>query len=179
MSRLVVLLRGINLGRHNRIGMASLRELLEGMGYEGVRTHLQSGNVVLSAREPAAEVARAIEEAIEARLGLSIDVIVRTAEEIAAVVAADPLGDVATDPAKHLVAFLSEEADPDALRELEREDLGAERVTARGREIHLWCPHGIQASGVMTALARRPPAPVVTVRNWRTVTRLAEMTRGE
>jgi len=178
MSRLVVLLRGINLGRHNRIGMASLRELLEGMGYEGVRTHLQSGNVVLSAREPAAEVARAIEEAIEARLGLSIDVIVRTAEEIAAVVAADPLGDVATDPAKHLVAFLSEEADPDALRELER-DLAAERMSASGREIHLWCPDGIQGSRVMTALAKRPPAPVVTVRNWRTVTRLAEMTRGE
>jgi uncharacterized protein (DUF1697 family) len=178
VTRLVVLLKGINLGSRRRIPMADLRTALEEAGFEEVRTHLQSGNVVLSSGDRPPAVSRAIEAAIRERFGMDVDVVVRTADELAAVVAADPLGDVADDPAKHLVAFLSAKPDRAALRELERQDFGAERLAAGPRELHAWCPGGIQRSGLMAALGRSELAPVVTVRNWRTVTRLLDLAQG-
>src|SRR3712207_6467603 len=127
MARLVALPRGINLGRSRRIAMADLRALLEDEGYEDVRTHLQSGNVVLRSDDPPERVAAAMERSLRNRFGMDVDVIVRTGNELAAVVAADPLGDLADDGARHVVAFLSSEPDPDALRALADEDFGPER----------------------------------------------------
>src|SRR5438093_786148 len=103
MAQLVALLRGINLGSHNRIGMADLRGLLTEMGYDGVRTHLQSGNVVLGTKQAPEKVGPAIERQIRHRLGLEIDVVVRTGAEIAEIVVANPLGDAATDGSRHFV----------------------------------------------------------------------------
>jgi uncharacterized protein (DUF1697 family) len=175
MTRLVALLRGINLGPRNRISMAALRELLQDAGYDDVRTHLQSGNVVLAAGQAPDKVARAIERAINERLGLDVDVIVRTGAQIAAVVADNPLGGVVTDPSRHFVVFLSADPDPAALEAIAEEDLGREQVIPRGREIHVWCPDGMRNSRAMKAVGRRPLAPATTFRNWNTVTKLAEM----
>jgi uncharacterized protein (DUF1697 family) len=179
MAQLVALLRGINLASSRRIAMADLRALLAEKGFEGVRTHLQSGNVVLRSDDPPDAVARAIEEAIQERSGLDVDVIVRTADELAAVVAANPLGDVARDGAKHIVAFLSAEPDAAALRALAEEDFAPEQFEARGREIYAWCPNGLQKSPLMKALTDRgrlgDRSVTATVRNWNTVTRLAAM----
>jgi uncharacterized protein (DUF1697 family) len=175
MTRMVALLRGINLGPRNRISMANLRELLQDAGYDDVRTHLQSGNVVLGARQTTDKLARAIEKALAERFGLDIDVVVRTATEMAAVVDGDPLGEVASDPSRHFVVFLSDDPDPAALGAIAEEDLGREQVIPRGREIHVWCPDGMRNSPAMKAVNRRPLAPVSTFRNWNTVTKLAEM----
>jgi uncharacterized protein (DUF1697 family) len=178
VTELVALLRGINLGRHNRISMASLRELLADAGFEDVRTHLQSGNVVLSTTSAPAEAGRAIEEAISGRLGLSIDVIIRTGQELAEVVAAKPLGDVATDPSKHFVVFMPGEPDSAVMRELAAEDFSPDRFSARGRELYVWCPDGMRDSRLMKLLTRRRVAETSTVRNWNTVTKLLEMVRA-
>jgi uncharacterized protein (DUF1697 family) len=175
VPRLVVLLRGINVGGAKRVAMAELRDLLEGLGYEDVGTHLQSGNAVLTAGAPPAAVAAAVEGAIADRLGLDVAVIVRTGAELAEIVAADRLGDVARDPSRRLVIFLPEALDPAALRGLEGEDFGAERLEAAGREVYVWCPGGIGRSPLMAALNRTDVGRTGTARNWRTVTRLAEM----
>ena len=173
MTRMIALLRGINLGAHNRIGMADLREALEQAGCDDVRTHLQSGNVVLTADQAPGDVARAMEGAISERFGLDIPVIVRTAAEMQAVVTADPLGDVATKPSWRFVVFLAAEPDPAALEAIAQEDLGSERIDAGSREIHVWCPEGVRNSRAMKLVNR--VAPGATFRNWNTVTRLAEM----
>ena len=173
MTRVIALLRGINLGPHNRIAMADLREALEHTGYADVRTHLQSGNVVLTADQAPDKVARAVEGAIAERFGLDVPVIVRTAAEMQAVVAADPLGDVATKPSWRFVVFLAEEPDPAALDAIAQEDLGSERIVAVRRELHVWCPEGVRKSRAMKLVNR--VAPGATFRNWNTVTRLAEM----
>ena len=75
MPRIVALLRGVNLGGRRRVAMADLRALLEGLGYEDVRTHLQSGNAVLTTGDPAAKVARDVEAAIAERMGLDDETI--------------------------------------------------------------------------------------------------------
>jgi uncharacterized protein (DUF1697 family) len=178
MARLVALLRGINLGSRNRIAMPALRSRLEAAGYESVRTHLQSGNVVLDTRRAPERAARAIEREIEEGFGLSIPVIVRTAAELADVVAANPLGDVAVDGSRHFVVFLAAPPDPEAVEPLEREDFAPERLVARGREIYLWCPDGVRDSRVMKAATRQGLAPNATFRNWNTVTKLHELAGG-
>ncbi|HWT24863.1 MAG TPA: DUF1697 domain-containing protein [Solirubrobacteraceae bacterium] len=177
MAQLVALLRGINLAKSRRIAMADLRALLEEQGFEAVRTHLQSGNVVLASDDAPDAVAAAIAAAIEERAGMSVDVVVRTADELAAVVAANPLAGVASDGARHVVAFLRNEPDAAALRALAEEDFGPERFEARGREIYAWCPNGLQKSPLLKAIgARLGKAPqTATVRNWNTVTKLAAM----
>src|SRR5262249_22609728 len=89
MARLVLLLRGINVGKHKRIGMADLRAMLSERGYEDVKTHLQSGNVVLSSRKAPATVGRDVEQGIRELSGHEVDVVVRTADQLAETVAAD------------------------------------------------------------------------------------------
>lgn len=70
-----VLLRGINVGGHRKVPMAELRSLLEGLGHENVRTHLQSGNAVITTGggAPEGELTAAIEGAIEDRFGFRVD----------------------------------------------------------------------------------------------------------
>ena len=175
MPRMVALLRGINLAGKRRVAMADLRALLEDLGYADVRTHLQSGNAVLTTGDSAAKVARAIEGGIAERMGLDVVVTVRTAAQMAKIVAADRLGDVADDPAKRMVIFLPKRPSRQAVRAIEDMDFGDERVEVAGGEVYAWCPGGIGRSPLMAALGDAELTPGGTARNWRTVTRLAEM----
>ena len=179
MSVVVALLRGINLGPKRRVAMADLRALLQDAGFENVRTHLQSGNVVLETGDPPDEAARTIEERIAERYGFDVDVIVRTAPELADVAANSPFADVATDGARHFVVFLPSEPDAAALAELAEQDFEPDRYAARGREIYAWCPNGMRDSHLMRALADPRLAPTGTVRNWNTVTKLLALARPD
>jgi uncharacterized protein (DUF1697 family) len=108
-SRYVALIRGINVGRAKRVAMADLRTLLSRLGYSDVRTILNSGNVVFSGkREPPNRIGKRIEEAMTEQLGVSGRVTVLTAAEFGRVVEENALVDVATDPARLLVAFCSD-----------------------------------------------------------------------
>src|SRR5690348_234259 len=104
-ARVVALLRGINLGPNRRVPMPALRELLGAAGFEGVRTYVQSGNVVLSGKGSPRSVARRIEELIAEEFGFEVPVVVRTRDELADVVARDPLGDVVANPKLYQVTF--------------------------------------------------------------------------
>ncbi|MGI9092910.1 MAG: DUF1697 domain-containing protein [Mycobacteriales bacterium] len=175
MSTQIAFLRGVNLGAHNRIAMADLRALVEGLGYDDARTYLQSGNVVFTARPKPATTAKAIREAIEAELGLSVPVVVRTAAEIATVVQTNVLADVVTDPARYLVHFADGTPDAAGVEALEGLEIAPEVIRAAGREIYQWCPDGVSKSKVKPASFRRLKVPV-TGRNWTTVQRVLAMT---
>jgi uncharacterized protein (DUF1697 family) len=175
VTRYALLLRGINVGRAHRIAMADLRALLEAEGHAEVRTLLQSGNVVLDARQPAAELARAVELALERRFGFPVPVVVRTAEELLAVVAADPLGSVATDPSRYVVFFTDGEVPAGVVELLGSTDPGDDAFAVAGRELYLWCPHGQLSSPLAAALAKHRGGPVGTARNWNTVLKVAAM----
>jgi uncharacterized protein (DUF1697 family) len=174
MPRHVALLRAVNLGSRNRVSMPELRELLSGLGYGDVRTLLQSGNVVLTSRRSAARLERELRRQIAEGLGVDTPVIVRTRDEIAAVIERDPLGDVADDPKRYQVTFLAEEPDAEAARELAEADVAPERIELIGRELYTWHPNGIQRSKAerLRASKRLPPG---TARNWSTVTKLLEL----
>jgi len=175
VTRYVLLLRGINVGRAHRIGMADLRALLEAEGHRDVRTLLQSGNVVLDADLPAEQLARSVEQAIEQRFGFPVPTVVRTAEEVTAVVAKDPLKSVAPYPSRYVVSFADGDLPAEVVEALRAVDPGDDVFTVDGRELYLWCPHGQLQSPVAAALAQQRGGPVGTARNWNTVLKIAQL----
>jgi uncharacterized protein (DUF1697 family) len=174
-TRYVALLRGINVGRAHQVDMPRLRELLTARGYGDVRTHLRSGNVVLTSALPEAELAADLSGAIEVEFGFAVPVVVRSGAEIRAVLTGDPFATVATDPARYLVTFMAEPPDRARVDALPAAEGGGEYLV-RGRELYLWLPDGIQgtplASWKWDTLLGRPG----TSRNWNTVTKLAGLT---
>jgi uncharacterized protein (DUF1697 family) len=173
--RQIVLLRGINLGPRNRVAMPALRELLTAAGFAGVRTYVQSGNVVLETRRAPAAVAKACEELIAKELGLDIAVVVRTRDELADVVRRNPLGAVAADPKRYQVSFLESELAPEVAEKLRGLSIGGERMEIVGREIYAWHPEGVARSKLWAGLAGRGLGVKATARNWTTVTTLLDM----
>jgi uncharacterized protein (DUF1697 family) len=173
--RQIVLLRGINIGPRNRVAMPALRELLTDAGFDGVRTYVQSGNVVLETRRTPALVARACEKAIAAELGLDIPVVVRTRDELAEVVRRDPLGKVAHNPKRYQVSFLESEPGADVVKTLSGLAADGERMEVVGREIYAWHPDGVARSRLWAGLAGKDLGTKATARNWTTVTTLLEM----
>ena len=172
MARLVVLLRGINIGPNNRIAMPALRAALEDAGFADVATYLQSGNVVLESGRPPAQVAAECERAIAASFGLEIAVVARTRDELADVIQRDPLGDVATNPKRYQVTFLGAKLPAETARKLEAAAAGDERLVVSGRELYAWHPDGVGRSKLASLLAGRGLGVTATARNWTTVTSL-------
>lgn len=175
MTAQIALLRGINVGAHNRIPMAELRGLLADIGYPDARTLVQSGNIVLSAELAPDKLAAELERAITGRFGVQTPVVVRTREQLAAVVALDPLGDVALEHKLYQVSFLSAEPDPEAVAKIAREDFAPECFVQVGREIYAWHPEGIHSSRLARMLSDKRLGVVATARNWKTTTKLLEM----
>ncbi len=169
------MLRGINLGPHRRVPMADLRTLLSEAGYEGVRTYVQSGNIVLRSPAKPADVERGLQTLISARFGFDVPVIVRSRAQLAAVVKADPLGDVVTDPKRYQVSFLAGKPPADLVRRMGERATESERVVARGREIYAWHPEGVARSKLWNELAGKGLGITATARNWTTVTTLLDM----
>jgi uncharacterized protein (DUF1697 family) len=170
-----VLLRGINLGSHNRIAMPALREALTGAGFDDVRTYVASGNVVLSSGRSADRVARECERIIEDAFGLSIPVVVRTREELAEVVGRNPLGDVAEDPKRYQVSFLSAAPSDEVVAKLDGLAVEPERFVLIDREFYSWHPDGVGRSKLWSKLAGKGLGVTATGRNWTTVTTLLAM----
>jgi uncharacterized protein (DUF1697 family) len=169
-SRQVALLRGINVGRAKRVAMADLRALVEDLGYRDVRTLLNSGNVIFDGPVRSTTAGR-IEKAIESRLGVSARVTVLTALELATAVAENPLGKVANDPSRFLVAFLARPADRKHLVSLARQDWKPEALAVGKHVVYLWCADGILKSPAAEAV-NRVLGDRVTARNWATTIKL-------
>jgi uncharacterized protein (DUF1697 family) len=175
----IALLRGINLGPHRRVGMSDLRDLLTSLGHRDVRTYLQSGNVLFTSDVPSEQLRRELEHGLATSLGIDAQVVMRTREELADVVARNPLGGVAVDPKRYQVSFLSAEPDPEAVREISAVDVAPERLVVSGRELYAWHPEGIQRSALARLLSERRLGVTATARNWSTVTKLLELAGGE
>src|SRR5262245_49532963 len=172
MPTLVALLRGINVGTAKRVAMADLRDLLEKLGYRDVRTLLNSGNAIFATTAVGARTAGTrIEEGLVRRLGVASRVIVFSAAELSAVVAANSLARVATNPSRLMVAFLATPGDGALLEPIASKRWGVEKIVLGPRAAYFWCPEGIIRSEVAAAVGK-VLGEAVTVRNWATVLRL-------
>ena len=155
--------------------MPALRDLLGKEGFEDVRTYLQSGNAVLSADLPPARLAGECKRAIAEGFGLDIDVVVRTRDELAEVVARNPLARIAVNPKRYQVTFLSNELEQQAIQRLAALATADERLVAIGRELYAWHPEGVARSRLWAQLGGQGLGVSATSRNWTTVEALLQM----
>jgi uncharacterized protein (DUF1697 family) len=173
--RVAALLRGVNIGPSKRISMPELREIVESLGHSEVETYLQSGNVVFTPGKGARRnLGPALEGAIADATGHEVPVLVRTDRELADVVTANPY--TVDDPTRVVVAFLGDAVGPSELGLADLDSYAPDELRQIGRELFISVPNGQGRSKLMEALTKRPMPTVVTVRNWRTVVALADMT---
>jgi uncharacterized protein (DUF1697 family) len=173
--RYIAILRGVNLGKTARVSMPKLRELLTGLGYENVRTYVASGNVVLTSSLKPPRLERRLRAQIAEGMGIDVPVLVRTRNELARVVALDPLGTFADNPARYMVSFLSAKPTSSVLQELATLDVEPGRFVVHGRELYAWHPEGVGRSRLGALLSEERLGVVATARNWNTVTKLLEL----
>jgi len=173
MARLILLLRGVNVGK-NILKMDRLRELCAQIGMKNVQTYVQSGNVVFEATGSPTTWAAALERKLAGETRLPVTVIGRSAGEIAKVLAGNPfLKEKGIDTKRLAVSFLQNAPAKAALDVLRARDLGNERFHCLGKEIYLHCPDGFADSKLY--LLDKALAVRTTTRNWNTVRKLCEM----
>ena len=175
MRTYVALLRGINVGGRTKIAMADLRRLFAELGAADVTTYVQSGNVVFKSGAAAAGLAQSIERRIADELGLRVTVVVRTPAEVAKVVAGNPFAERGADPKQLHVVFLAEKPPAARVRALDATRGAPDEFRVVGREIYLHYPNGSGRSKITNAWFEKELRVAGTARNWRTVTKLAEL----
>ena len=175
-ERAVALLRGINVGGNNKLPMAELVGLCRALGWRDVATYIQSGNVVFHVdKTPSALLERQLAEQLRANHGLNVPVVVRTARELQATVAANPFLAAGAAPETLHVAFLADEPNATLKDRLDPNRSPGDRFAVLGRDVHLWCPNGFGRTKLTNAWLDASLKTTSTVRNWRTVQHLVAM----
>jgi uncharacterized protein (DUF1697 family) len=173
----LALLRGINVGGNKMVAMADLRALLTQLDFVDPKSLLQSGNLVFRSprRKTGAQLERLLEVEVEARLGLQVSILVRTAAEWQAVLEQNPFPKEAkSDPSRLLVLFLKDAPATGAVEALQAAIKGPEVVRARGKEAYLVYPDGMGRSRLTHAQIEKRLGRG-TARNWNTVVKLGAM----
>lgn len=171
------MLRGINVGGHNRIEMARLRQSLEALGYGGVRTYIQSGNAIFqaNARQPL-RISHEIEGKIRDDFGYSVRVLTRSRDELSRTIKQNPfLQKTGRESLKLHVMFLP--APPDgvvqnALKQLTREP---DECCLIGKDLYFYLPNGVARSSLANNPIERRHLGQATMRNWNTVNALYKL----
>ncbi len=181
MTRYVALLRGINVGGHNRLPMATLRGVVESVGGTDVVTYVQSGNVVFTAPTGARTPAQAtrtpalaadIRAALAAETRLDIAFVLRTAGEWRAMIAGNPYPAAASEAKTlHITSF----AAPPAVDTVDLNRFAPELFTLIGSDIYMHLPSGMGVSKLAIALERATRARPGTTRNWTTVLAIEQL----
>ena len=170
MTTYIALLRAVNVGGTGKLPMADLRALCEKAGFINVRTYIQSGNVVFSSKLSASNARVTLEAALAKRLAKATQVLIRTADELEAVIAANPFPEAESN--RLIVLFLSREESASVLDDWKIP--GREQLALIGRELFLHYPDGMGQSKLKV-----PFSDQGTARNLNTVRALLEMARAE
>jgi uncharacterized protein (DUF1697 family) len=180
MTSYVALLRAVNVGGRS-LAMAALRDFAAGLDFTDPRTLLQSGNLVFGTsrpREPK-ELERLLEAKAEKRLALKIEFMVRTAQQLDAVIAENPFAEAAErDPGHLVVMFLKDNPLAEALEALCSASKGPETFANNENQLYIVYPEGIGRSKLTGSLIERKLGTRGTGRNWNTVLKLAALARS-
>jgi uncharacterized protein (DUF1697 family) len=182
MPIIISMLRGVNVGPHNRIKMDALRALYVSLKLDDPRTYVQSGNVIFRApafrnnEKDVTQLAVRIQDAIARDFGFRPEVILRTPEEFKNAIAANPFAkrqDI--DPARLLVAFLASEPSAEARARLLALKPDPEEMHLVGRELYIYFPNGMGRSKLQWSALDKKLETSGTARNWTSVTQMLEI----
>jgi uncharacterized protein (DUF1697 family) len=176
VGKQIALLRAVNVGKR-QVPMARLRQLITDAGFEDVVTYLQSGNVVFAdgGREPG-ENGERLEKLIEDEFGFTVEVVMRSLDQLEAVIARNPLPERTEDPKRYVVTFFADAPDHAAVAALEPEEFAPDEFAFDGLELFTWSPGGVHTSKfTQQFLKRKLGTQVATGRNWTTVLKLRDL----
>ena len=172
MTSYIVLLRGINVGGNKKVPMKALSQLCESLGYEKVKTYIQSGNIVLLSDESPEAIRQTLYAAIEKHFGFTVDLTIRSLEEWREILAANPFP---VDSPKLVHTFLlekaPEKANYDALLQVEH---NGEELALVGTSLFYYTPNGFGTSKLGNIIERKLKVSM-TARNWNTMLKMLEM----
>lgn len=173
----IALLRGINIGRKNRIKMADLKELFELMNFKNTKTYLQSGNVIFEHNlDNTEKIASEIEKELIKTYEFPVNVIIRTKNELEDVINSNPF--IKEDNAeidKLHVTFLHEMPDKGTVLDLDMKKSENEKFKIIGKEIYLYLPNGYARTKLNNNIFEKKLNTITTTRNWKTVNKLLEL----
>jgi uncharacterized protein (DUF1697 family) len=174
----VALFSGINVGGNRIVKMEELRAFFEELGFAGVQSYVQSGNVVFrAAKGDAATLATAIEDAFEKRWGFRSRIMVRDAAWLEKLVDANPWPELAGEPKKLHLYVLERQPTAEEEKRLADKCTGPEAFVVRGDAFYLKAPDGLGKSEFANLIPRTLKVPC-TARNWRTVLALLAMAKA-
>lgn len=179
--RYLALLRGINVGTSGRIRMDALKRLLEEAEFCDVETYIQSGNVLLSSDDTETAARETIERALKDGAAITTTAVLRTAQELNAMIRNCPFSaeSIAKAQARNAegesfyVCLLPQEPDAQTLVKLSAVESQDDSFAVLGRDIYLLLGQSIRTSKLAIRLQKL--FPNMTVRNWNTITKLNEL----
>jgi uncharacterized protein (DUF1697 family) len=177
MAVLISMLRGVNVGGHNKIRMDALRALYQSLKLRDPQTYVQSGNVIFRTDErDLALLTKRIQNGIERSFGFRPDVIVRTTSELRDVIARNPFAKRrGIDPSKLLVTFLASDPGQEARDKVLRIKTHPDELRIDGRELYTYYPNGMARPKLSWAVIEKMLKTSGTGRNWNSVTKLLEI----
>jgi uncharacterized protein (DUF1697 family) len=177
VPRYVALLRSVNVAGHGRIAMDELRAAFDAMGYTGVTTYIQTGNVLFStgSTKSEANIAGAIEQRLAEDFGNSPAVLLRSVADLQRVGRSSPYAKAGADPARHHVTFLASVPSKAALDALSLPRSGRDELVIDGKEVFVHTPDGYANTKYTGTFLERRLGVVSTTRNWNTVTKLSAL----
>ena len=177
MVVIISMLRGVNVGGHNKIKMDALRALYGSLGLEDVQSYVQSGNIIFRTKErnlPA--LTQRIQNGIEWRFGIRPDVILRTCSELRDAIRRNPFAKRSEmEPSKFLVTFLADDPGEQARRNALRIDTAPEELRIDGREVYIYFPNGMARPKLSLPAIERTLGTSGTGRNWNSVNKMLEI----
>ncbi len=180
MTVYISMLRGVNVGGHNKVKMEALRALYESLGLKDAQTLIQSGNVVFRAKQQNSTLlAKRIGDGIETHFGFRPGVIIRTTSELRNVITKNPFATRKNiDPRKLLVSFLAADPGPEAREKVLAIEVVPEELRVEGRELYIYFLNGMGKSKLSMPMIEKTLKTSGTGRNWNTVQKLLAMAKA-
>ncbi len=174
MNTYIALLRGINVSGHKMIKMDDLKQVLGELNFTGLRTYIQSGNILFESKNKGpADLAADIAEKILQRYGFEVPVVIRTLEELESIRKSNPfLNQGNEDTDKMHVTFLSEKPDSTGENQIREQRFLPDEFVLMGKEVYLYCPDGYGRTKLTNQFFESRLKVVATTRNWKTVEKL-------
>lgn len=180
MTIYISMIRGINVGG-KRIKMEDLRDLYGSLGFETVKTYIQSGNVIFkSDNDDSEDLAEQIQQKIFQTFNYQVEVVIRTMEELKKVIRSSPYADKEEEYLH--VTFLSDTPSEAMVQTIDPENIkgikSSEEFVVQSREIYLYLPHGYGRTKLNNNFFEKKLGLNATTRNWKTVNKLLQMAQS-
>lgn len=177
MTAFMSLFRGINVGGHHQIKMADLKTMHESIGLKNVLSYIQSGNVVFTSDDTdQAQLQQQIETSFDKKFGFHVQVFVRTAVELEAIIEKNPFQNQhSKDPKWVAVMFLATHPDDSAQEDLLKSYIGPEEIFFIGKEMYIYYPDGVGRSKLTHSFIEKKLKTFGTARNWNTILQLQKL----